>query len=290
MFPDIENNTIPEFTLLVSQQVNSCVKKAAQTFGFPINLDSLLPGKMLRTAFANRIIESNTDSSDINRLVSACAATELVHTASLCHDDVIDNGMIRRGIPSLWQTTTPSSAVLIGDILLTESIRLLINSCDTGVVNTFISKVEEVCITEAKHELLWRGKKISKSTCFNIARGKTGALFGFVGYVLGGKDSRLSEALEESGYLLGTAYQLFDDYIDIAGDETTHGKTLSSDMKRGKYTFPRLTDATGVFQKINDICLSAMKCVDEWPHAKKGIEVFLENEMKPLSYKSHLAS
>ena len=74
--------------------------------------ETLLPGNVLRTRFAFSLIERDGSSSDIEQFASACPVTELVHTASLCHVDVIDNGLIRCGFPSLCRTMTPSGSIL----------------------------------------------------------------------------------------------------------------------------------------------------------------------------------
>lgn len=273
----------PDFLKRVRNIIEAVVENVSRSFGCTVSVDMLLPGKMLRTSFASRLLECDGLSSELEHVASACAATELVHTASLCHDDVIDNGLIRRGMPTLWRTTTPSCSVLVGDILLSEGLYLLLQTFESRSVRHFVSKVREVCTTEIEQEIIWRGRQIDESVCMRIARGKTGPLFGFVGYVVGGGNVRLSSALEEAGYRIGTAYQLYDDILDIAGNEFISGKTLKSDVRRGKITLPQLTDVplSMTHTKISELCLSALECVQEWPYVQKGIETFFERDIQP---------
>ena len=273
----------PDFVKRVRNIIDTVVENVSRSFGCTVALDTLLPGRMLRTAFASRLLECGGLTVETERLASACAATELVHTASLCHDDVIDNGLIRRGIPTLWRTTTPSCSVLIGDVLLSESLYLLLQTFESRCVRHFVSKVREVCMTEIEQEIIWRGQQADESVCMRIARGKTGPLFGFVGYAAGGKEVRLSSSLEEAGYCIGTAYQLFDDLLDVTGTESIIGKTLRSDVRRGKVTMPQLTgNAAGIINsKILELCSSALECVQAWPEAQKGIEEFFKLDLQP---------
>ena len=202
----------------------------------PAAISQLLPGKMLRTRLAARLAAGETRAADPQTLPIVCAATEMAHTASLCHDDVIDGGLIRRRQPALWRTTSPSGAVLIGDLLLCEAMDLLLDTEGGRHVAPFVAKIREVCAAEAEQELLFRGQQPEVETCLRLARGKTGALFAFVAGVCGGDDEPLASALEEAGYKLGTAYQLADDLLDVIGSEELTGKTLGTDARREKRT------------------------------------------------------
>ncbi len=272
-----------EFLAKVSLIIGRVIDNVSSSFGNTVSAEKLLLGKLLRTRFASRLIHSDNSPEELERRAIACAATELVHTASLCHDDVIDQGLIRHGVPPLWRETTPSCSVLVGDLLLSESVILLLQFFESRCVSHFVSKVKEICTTEIEQEIILRGKRIDESTCMRIARGKTGPLFGFVGYVMGEGTPQLAFALEEAGYLIGTAYQLYDDLIDIAGTECLSGKTLKSDIRQGKVTLPQLTEdsLSMINSKISELCSSATDCVKKWPHAQWGIETFFECDLQP---------
>ena len=244
----------------------------------------LLPGKMLRTRLAARIFHEAPAPVDRMALQGACAATELVHTASLCHDDVVDNAMIRRAKPVLWRTTGPSGAVLIGDVLLCEALAMIGQADGGRCLAAFISKVHQVVQTEAEQELLWLGRQPDEQTCLRLARGKTGPLFAFVAWVCGGRDQAFSAALAEAGYHIGTAYQLADDLLDLVGDEASAGKTLGTDSARGKRTLPQggAGGERSTRQHIPRLCESAYQCLAPYPKARSAVVSFVQQDLQPL--------
>ena len=271
---------------LVSQVRNlilSRTKNAVLSYGYAVNPETVMPGKMLRTRLAARLANCDIPQADPDTLVRVCAATELVHTASLLHDDVIDNGQIRRGVQTLWKSTSPSQAVLVGDVILCEALELILETEKGRYSTHFIAKVREVCLAEIEQEIILLGERLDEKTCVRLARGKTGPFFAFVCYVFGGVNSALCSALEDAGYHIGTAYQLADDLLDIVGDEGITGKTLGSDLKRGKYTFPQAPEATHeiVCGKITGLCSSALECLNEWPQVQNGLGHFIEYDLKP---------
>ena len=269
---------VPKVKHIIADRIGNVLSPC----GYNLNVEALVSGKLLRTRMAAYLAESITSLSNIETLVYACAATEIVHTASLCHDDVIDGGIFRRGLPALWKCSGISSAILIGDLLLCEAIDLLSKTSGSRYISSFVSKVREVCRAEIEQEVLLRGERIKPETCLKLARGKTGAFFAFIGLVCGGDNTALSSALEEAGYYIGTAYQLADDLHDIVGDEYLSGKTLGSDSLRGKYTLPQCSETPQitVHNRVSELCLSAINCLNKWPRVRKGLEQFLSNDLQ----------
>jgi geranylgeranyl pyrophosphate synthase len=241
-------------------------------------------GKMLRTTFASKILGRKTNPS-AGGAKYVCAAVELIHTASLFHDDVIDGAALRRGMPALWKAFTPNSAILMGDILLCEALQILLTSDGAQFVGPFSEKVREVCMTEAQQELLFRGKSCDHETSLRIARGKTGPLFALVGLSCGGNDKALSAALEEAGYRLGTAYQLLDDLIDESGDESRAGKTLGTDRLRKKFTLAHRGERsrTAMMSTIKDLFDSSVALLNEWPRQQAGVRDFIKESLYPVA-------
>ena len=192
-------------------------------------------GKMLRSRMAFRVGPASGIPRD--QLVRACAAVEMVHAASLLHDDVIDGGMVRRGAPTFWIERGISGAILLGDLLLFKSLDITGRTRADGRWTRMLVKCTgEVCEAESEQELVLRGADSTWENCVRIARRKTGALFAFIGYALAGDDPKLQEVLLESGYAVGTAYQLADDVLDATGSEADSGKTLGTDQARSKTT------------------------------------------------------
>ncbi|MDP6439180.1 MAG: polyprenyl synthetase family protein [Candidatus Brocadiia bacterium] len=261
---------------------------AAQLDG-TIDTVTLVPGKMLRTRFAAAVQPPLSAvqpplgrEGDWSVLEIACAATELVHTASLCHDDVIDNALMRRAGPTLWRTTSASGAVLIGDLLLCEATGLLLELEGGAYVRAFVSKVREMCAAEARQELTRGREKPPEAECLRLARAKTGALFAFLGRVCGGEEETLRSALEEAGYRVGTAYQLADDLLDVFGSEEVAAKTLGTDARRRKFTLASAADERVVRGHITRLCGSALERLGPWPWARSGLERFFTVDLRPV--------
>lgn len=251
----------------------------------PEGIEQMLSsGKMLRTRLAGRFIEAGSASTDVPGLFSACTATELLHVASLCHDDVIDNARIRRGQSTLWVITGPSAAVLIGDMLLCEGMKLLLEASGGRYIESFVAKAKEILDAEIEQELFRRDRKPNEKTYLRLARGKTGPLFAFVASICGGDDEALSGALEEAGYRIGTAYQLSDDLLDILGTEEIAGKTLGTDSLRGKFTLPQTDEEGGrtTRQRVGELLRSGLKCLKNYPRAHEGLVRFLSRDLQPI--------
>ncbi len=297
--------TVKGFVSGVRLLAEGRILKALSQSTSGIDVKMVMAGKMLRTRLAGRLCAGGGSSVDRTTIQAACTATELVHTASLCHDDVVDNSLIRRSLPTLWRTVGSSGAILIGDLLLCEAMDLLMEtdtgptapygqaarSCDRPqgrrsgrLARGFLAKVTEVVKAEARGELLWRGKEVDVETCLHLARGKTGPLFAFVAGTCGGEDETLCGLLEEAGYRIGTAYQLTDDLVDILGAECTVGKTLGTDLIRGKFTLPQISDAGErvARESINNLCLSAVELLNDYPKARKGLTEFLRHDLGPV--------
>lgn len=245
---------------------------------------NLMPGKMLRSRFGARLAAAAPGNAEPAALERACAATEILHTATLCHDDVIDNALIRRAGPTLWKVTGPSAAVMIGDWLLCDSVQVARQIDGGAYLGAFLDKVQETCRAETEHEMTVPGERLDADTCMRLARGKAGALFSFIGYVCGGSDPALREALEEAGYSVGTAYQLADDILDVVGHEDEAGKTLGTDAARGKFTISQEPVAGPALAQyhVAEQCRSALTAVDRWPDARAGVETFLREDLLPV--------
>lgn len=242
----------------------------------------LLPGKMLRTRLAGRFAERRVAQVSRKALVSICAATELAHTASLCHDDVIDDSQFRRHRPALWTATGRSAAVLTGDVLLCEALKTVADVGDVRLLTSFISGIRELAEAEIRQELAYRGRIVDTRTCMEIAREKTGPLFAFVARACAGDDEKLRPAMEQAGYLIGAAYQLADDLIDVTGREEISGKALGTDAARNKFTLAQ-KDADGrtVIRTITRLLDEALDALRPWRPARDGLASFIDRDVLP---------
>ncbi len=205
-----------------------------------------------------------------------------MHTASLCHDDVIDGGEVRRSGAALWRHVGVTSAVLLGDALLCESVDVVAGVASGIHTRDFLAAVREVLISEAEQELLSRDARPDEETCLRLARGKTGPLFAFTAGLCGGRDPRLTKALREAGYRIGTAYQLIDDLLDITGDPHRCGKTLGTDARRGTPTLAQMAEnpASIIPESVRAICESVDELLRPWPAARLGYRAFMEKDLE----------
>jgi geranylgeranyl pyrophosphate synthase len=283
-----EERSAAEFVAAVQRTVEAGVREVAASLHLADNLAQLVPGKMLRSRLAARLVACGGTRAGRRTLERCCAATEFAHTASLLHDDVIDGGLFRRALPAFWTITSPSAAILVGDLLLCKAMALVADTEGGRYMGPFISTIREVCTAEAEQELFLRDKPVDRDTCLRLAREKTGPFFAFVGLVSGG-DTDLAGALEEAGYRIGAAYQIFDDLVDIVGDEREAKKTLGTDVARRKFTLPQSPDdgQREAVECVEGLCRSAIEHVSEWPPARAGIETYLDQDIRPV-FQRHL--
>lgn len=278
------NSILENLVSGVRSLIEQRTTKALSHVGQDVGIESLMPGKMLRSRLAGRLLAGGSVTVKLPALQAACAATELVHTASLCHDDVVDNSLIRRSQPALWQRSGQSAAILIGDLLLCEAIGLLAETDGGRYVGPFIAKTRQVVQAEVEQELLQRGKQMDQDTCVRLARDKTGPLFAFVSLVCGGQDDQLASALEEAGYRIGTAYQLADDLLDVVGSEDAAGKTLGTDCMRRKFTLPQAGQEgqLAAQQLIRELCTSAVELLQAHHKMQNALRQFVLEDLQPV--------
>jgi octaprenyl-diphosphate synthase len=168
-------------------------------------------------------------------------AVELVHNATLLHDDVVDVGDVRRGSPAARVIYGNAASIFGGDWLLIEALGRIQSAGQPEVMARMLEVVKEMVIAESL-QLARRGKvRGTASDYFRIIDGKTASLFRwamFAGARAGGVEARAAQALEAYGQKLGTAFQLVDDLLDFSGDPADTGKSLLVDLREGKMTYP----------------------------------------------------
>ncbi len=173
----------------------------------------------------------------------AAVAVELIHNATLLHDDVIDLAERRRGAPAARATYGNAASVLAGDWLLVEALKRIQRCGEPGLLDRALATIEEMVTAEAL-QLENRGRvNVEEEEYFRIIDGKTAALFRwamFAGATTGGLPSDQRSTLERYGEHLGVAFQLADDLLDVSGDPASTGKAAFTDLREGKITYPLL--------------------------------------------------
>lgn len=179
------------------------------------------------------------------------AAAELVHMATLLHDDVIDDGDQRRGRPTSRRVWGNAVSVLAGDMLLVEALRLASAGAGADDKVTWTELVATLGRLVDGEIIQLRGRvavSLDEATYFEIVRGKTASLFEWAlraGARTGGAGEAAIDALGRFGSSIGVAFQLVDDLLDYDGDAARTGKTLFADLAEGKLTLPLIRAAAG---------------------------------------------
>ena len=175
------------------------------------------------------------------KLIQVSAVVEMVHIATLVHDDVLDGANKRRGKPTISSKFGQHTAVLLGDALFSHALHLA-SQFDTVEVCRLVSKsTRRVCSGEILQTFRRGDWKLSLEDYLEMLDMKTGELFSistYLGGLLSGYSKEDCEILRKFGTELGVAYQAYDDLTDFIGDENKIGKTLGTDLTTGKATLP----------------------------------------------------
>lgn len=198
-------------------------------------------GKRIRPALAILSAGANGKISDDNLKIGVII--ELIHMATLVHDDIIDEADTRRKVPTANAQWGNGMAVLLGDALFSHSL-LLATEFDCIEICRKVGKASrEVCEGEVIQTQRRFDLTLSKADYFEIIAKKTGVLFAAAAGIsasLSGANKETEEKLYDYGLKLGTAFQIYDDCLDLVGTEDNVGKTLRTDLEKGKLTLPLL--------------------------------------------------
>lgn len=198
-------------------------------------------GKRLRPALA--LLAGGATGSIRSEHANLAVIVELIHAATLVHDDILDHAELRRNQPTANARWGNSLAVLLGDCLFAHALRLAAAFDDNRMCRRIADAASEVCSGEIIQTQRRFDLQLSVPDYFRILEKKTGALFAVateLGALLNGASAQIQTGLHQFGMRLGTAYQIYDDCVDLAGEEDKVGKTLGSDLRRGKLTLPVL--------------------------------------------------
>ena len=175
--------------------------------------------------------------------VTAAAIIEMVHLATLVHDDVLDEAQLRRGRRTLAGASGNENAVLFGDCLFAHALELAASFPTTEVCRTVASATKTVCTGEILQNQQRLRFDLPLAEYFRVLEMKTAELFALsceLGAYLNAAPSAERAALRQYGLALGTAYQIYDDCLDVFGTESVAGKSLGTDLAHGKLTLPLL--------------------------------------------------
>ncbi len=295
LLPNIESGLSPDGLGAVHDMILDSLRKTSLGPVIDELSGAIGGGKMLRARLTLKI-GSATDAPR-DTLLRAAAAVEMIHAASLLHDDVIDGGLLRRGVSSFWRKKSVSGAILLGDLMVCKAVQML-EGIENGRLGSMLVRLAgEMCDAEAEQELVtyrhaqdpgFAGGRAGtrREKCVSVARRKTGSLFAFAAAAAAtdGSDEERAEALLEAGYRIGTAYQMADDLMDACGAPMRDGKDLGKDARNGKLTSVsalRRTDRL-VLQSIRDLREDSLRLLISWPALQDAWRAYLTNDFDPV--------
>ncbi len=198
-------------------------------------------GKRIRPAVA--LLAGKFDRYDLDLLVPLAASIELLHSATLVHDDVIDAAATRRGRATANALFENAATVMVGDYMFAHAADLVARTGNIDVIRLFAKTLMQMASGELNQDMSAYNYSQSTMEYFNRIAGKTASLFATAakgGAMVAGVREDWAESLRSYGENLGMAFQIVDDILDFTGDEVEMGKPVGSDLMQGTLTLPSL--------------------------------------------------
>lgn len=205
-------------------------------------LDHLLAagGKRIRPTLG--LLVGNMLGAPEEKLITLGASVELLHTATLVHDDLIDGALLRRGMPTLNARWSPAATVLTGDFLFARAAKLAAETDYLPLMKLFADTLAVIVSGELTQLFSARGI-IERKNYYQRIYAKTASLFemsALAASMVATEDEDIRDAMKTFGYEVGMAFQIMDDVLDFTGDPSAVGKPIGSDLLNGLVTLPAI--------------------------------------------------
>ncbi len=197
-------------------------------------------GKRVRPTIV--FLVGNMLGAPYDKLVTLGAAVEMLHTATLVHDDLIDGSLLRRGIPTLNARWSPAATVLTGDFLFGRAAKLSAETDYLPLMKLFAETLTIIVNGELTQMFSAKGV-IDRKNYYNRIYAKTASLFemsALAAAMIGTEDESVRAAMKTYGYETGMAFQIVDDILDFTGDQVAVGKPIGADLLNGLVTLPAI--------------------------------------------------
>ncbi len=198
-----------------------------------------VPGKRLRPALV--LLSAGTGNHQWNKIVPLAAVVEMVHTATLFHDDVVDKSELRRGQPTVNAKWGDGISIVLGDYWYSRAFSTLSRLKTPRILEMLLEVINKICIGELEQLKRRYDSSLTEQEYLEIVKNKTAWLMSFcckAGALMGEISPAETELLADYGLNVGIAFQIVDDCLDFAGTEEKMGKSLGSDLLEGKPTLP----------------------------------------------------
>ena len=205
-----------------------------------LNLLLAAGGKRIRPALA--ILVGRMLGADQDRMIQMAAAIEMLHTATLVHDDLIDGSLLRRGMATLNSRWSPGATVLTGDFIFARAANMAANTNSTPVMKLFAQTLTIIVDGEI-NQLFSNRCKADRESYLRRIYAKTASLFETAAQsaaIIAAADPTIIEAMRGYGYNVGMAFQIIDDILDFTSETSTLGKPVGSDLRSGIITLPAI--------------------------------------------------
>jgi octaprenyl-diphosphate synthase len=196
-------------------------------------------GKRLRPLLV--LLSSNACGYKGTHHISLAAMIEFFHTATLLHDDVVDESTLRRGKETANSIWGSKASILVGDFLFTQSVQIMVEVGNSAILDLIANTSHQISCGEVKQLANRHNPGLEFEDYFDVIRSKTALLFAAaacVGPIISNSSTEIKDSLYAYGLHLGNAFQLIDDALDYCSDAQTIGKNIGDDLADGKATLP----------------------------------------------------
>lgn len=239
-------NPIPNPLALIADDMQAVDRVIAQRLTTSVPLIGQISqyiiaagGKRLRPALL--LMVSNALGEQRPTKHTLAAVVELIHTATLLHDDVVDESTLRRGRPTANESFGNPASVLVGDFLHTRSFQMMVEAGNMRILQVLSDATNVIAEGEVQQLINTHDASLDEAGYLHVIRSKTAKLFEAstqIAAILAGANATIEAACATYGQALGTAFQIIDDVLDYDGDAAEMGKNLGDDLREGKCTLP----------------------------------------------------
>lgn len=239
-------NPIPNPLALIADDMQAVDRVIAQRLTTSVPLIGQISqyiiaagGKRLRPALL--LMVSNALGEQRPTKHTLAAVVELIHTATLLHDDVVDESTLRRGRPTANESFGNPASVLVGDFLHTRSFQMMVEAGNMRILQVLSDATNVIAEGEVQQLINTHDASLDEAGYLHVIRSKTAKLFEAstqIAAILAGANATTESACATYGQALGTAFQIIDDVLDYDGDAAEMGKNLGDDLREGKCTLP----------------------------------------------------
>ncbi len=224
-----------EVDLVIARRLDSSVPLVGQVSRYIIAAG----GKRLRPALL--LLTCGALGYTGTQRFNMAAVVEFIHTATLLHDDVVDDSSMRRGNATANETFGNPASVLVGDFLYSRAFQMMVDAQNMRIMEVLADATNVIAEGEVMQLMNMHNAELDEGAYLQVIRSKTAKLFeasARVGAILAGASADMENACAEYGQALGTAFQVIDDVLDYTGNAELLGKNLGDDLREGKTTLP----------------------------------------------------